>query len=344
MGGSPNKQLVSCCLIVLDEREHLPDCVEAVAGIVDEFVVYDTGSTDGTPELARDLGCRVILGEWRDDFAWARNQVLPEAAGAWTLVLDADDRLRHGDRLRELLATDPEVDALMLEVASEVRAEDGTSSVHRCWQPRVFRTTAGIRYRHAVHEIPGLSGHKVGVGPGSIEHLGYLTPEQRRARAPRLLALLAKLPEDEPHRWYHEARTAGVLDDHEAVDAASRRLAALSDVMSPDARFLWSQALLKLARPVEAAEVLLAGLRDHPDHPDLFYGLFAAGGFGFLATAAPILREPTWFPGTLACLDRGPQVAATLVEQQVLTPSIFDSPLLEGLLPPAASSPRQGAS
>ncbi len=312
MGGSPHSPLISCCLIVRDEREHLADCIDSAVGIVDEFVVYDTGSVDGTPGLARSLGCRVIEGEWRDDFAWARNQVLPEATGAWTLVLDADDRLRDGDRLRQLVDSDPPLDALMLEVASESGREDGSSTTERCWQPRVFRSSAGIRYRHAIHEVPLLTGQRVGIGRGRIEHLGYRTPELRRGKAPRLLELLDRLPEDEPHRWYHAARAAAVLGEHERVDAASRRLHELAEAMSPDARFLWSQSLMKLARPAEAAEVLLAGLRDHPEHPDLYYGLFAVGGFGFLATAAPLVRDGGWFPGTLACLDHLPQVAGTL--------------------------------
>ncbi len=43
-------------MIVKDEVKALPGCLESLNGVVDEVVVYDTGSTDGTIELARRLG------------------------------------------------------------------------------------------------------------------------------------------------------------------------------------------------------------------------------------------------------------------------------------------------
>ena len=46
---------ISLCMIVRDEEAVLGRCLESVKGIVDEIVIIDTGSLDGTKEeAARD--------------------------------------------------------------------------------------------------------------------------------------------------------------------------------------------------------------------------------------------------------------------------------------------------
>src|SRR5690606_19356114 len=57
----------------------------------DEVVVYDTGSTDRTLEIAREHADTVVEGYWDDDFAGARNRALDHATGDWILVIDADE-------------------------------------------------------------------------------------------------------------------------------------------------------------------------------------------------------------------------------------------------------------
>lgn len=81
-------------MIVKDEAEHLPRCLESCAGLFDEIVVVDTGSTDDTKEIAQSFGAKVFDFEWCDDFAAARNESLRHATGEWMMWLDADV---HGD-------------------------------------------------------------------------------------------------------------------------------------------------------------------------------------------------------------------------------------------------------
>src|SRR5579884_1851863 len=93
---------ISLCMIVKNEEKFLPRCLQSVAGVVDEINIVDTGSTDGTIEIARSFGARVERREWRDDFAWARNEALALATKRWILVLDADEELNADSR--ELVA------------------------------------------------------------------------------------------------------------------------------------------------------------------------------------------------------------------------------------------------
>lgn len=89
---------ISLCMIVKDEEELLPHCLASVQGAVDEMIVVDTGSSDRSPEIARQHGAVVVPFEWCDDFAAARNAGLEQASGDWILFLDADEVLDRAAR------------------------------------------------------------------------------------------------------------------------------------------------------------------------------------------------------------------------------------------------------
>lgn len=74
-----------------NEREHLRACIRSARPIADEVLVADSGSTDGTLEIARELGCRVIEREYgtSGDF---KNWAIPQATHEWVLILDCDER------------------------------------------------------------------------------------------------------------------------------------------------------------------------------------------------------------------------------------------------------------
>ncbi|MCW2639770.1 MAG: hypothetical protein JWP76_2076, partial [Dactylosporangium sp.] len=83
--------LLSACMIVKDEEDVLADCLTALRDFVDEIVVYDTGSTDRSRDIAREHGARVIEGYWNDHFGDARNRALAHCTGQWILGVDADE-------------------------------------------------------------------------------------------------------------------------------------------------------------------------------------------------------------------------------------------------------------
>lgn len=80
-------------MIVRDAAADLERCLESARHAVDEIVVADTGSTDGTLGIACRLDARVLAIPWENDFARARNRALAEIRSDWVLVLDADERL-----------------------------------------------------------------------------------------------------------------------------------------------------------------------------------------------------------------------------------------------------------
>jgi tetratricopeptide (TPR) repeat protein len=80
-------------MIVRDEEKNLPACLESVKDLVDEIVIADTGSKDGTVEVAQRFGARCISIPWENNFAAARNRSLEEVHSDWVLWMDADEQL-----------------------------------------------------------------------------------------------------------------------------------------------------------------------------------------------------------------------------------------------------------
>jgi glycosyltransferase involved in cell wall biosynthesis len=91
-----------------NEIRNLRACVESVRGVADEIIVADSGSTDGTLDLARKLGCRIIQRELID-FSNFKNWAIPQAAHAWVLIVDADERLKPAlvAEIRQVLRQPP---------------------------------------------------------------------------------------------------------------------------------------------------------------------------------------------------------------------------------------------
>lgn len=82
---------LSVIIIAQNEAEAIRDCLESVAW-VDEIVVVDSGSTDGTVEICRELGARVQQADW-PGFGPQKNRALALATCEWVLSLDADERV-----------------------------------------------------------------------------------------------------------------------------------------------------------------------------------------------------------------------------------------------------------
>lgn len=79
-----------------DERRNIRPCIESLRTLADEIIVADSGSTDGTLDIVRDIGgCRIIEREYvhSGDF---KNWAIPQATHEWVLIVDADERVTPG--------------------------------------------------------------------------------------------------------------------------------------------------------------------------------------------------------------------------------------------------------
>src|SRR4030081_538732 len=83
---------LSACLITFNEEYNLPRALASLAGIADEIVVVDAGSTDRTAEVASEHGAPGFRPPW-SNYAEQRNFAAERAANDWIFSLDADEEL-----------------------------------------------------------------------------------------------------------------------------------------------------------------------------------------------------------------------------------------------------------
>jgi tetratricopeptide (TPR) repeat protein len=170
---------ISLAMIVKDEEEMLPRCLEAIHGVVDEMIIVDTGSTDSTVEIAKSFGATVLHHEWTGDFAEARNVSLEAATGDWFIYLDADEVLvaDDADRLRELAGHVWREAFFLTEINFTGDLDDGMAVNHNTL--RMFRNRPEYRFKDRIHEqiahsLPANMPERIEQPSVRIEHYGYL--------------------------------------------------------------------------------------------------------------------------------------------------------------------------
>jgi glycosyltransferase involved in cell wall biosynthesis len=82
---------LSVAIITKDEADNLPDCLASVES-ADQVVVVDSGSSDGTVEIATGFGCEVFEEPWQG-FGPQKQRAIDRCRNGWVLVLDADERI-----------------------------------------------------------------------------------------------------------------------------------------------------------------------------------------------------------------------------------------------------------
>jgi glycosyltransferase involved in cell wall biosynthesis len=174
-GGKLN--LLALCVIAKNEEAMIERCIQSVAGIADEIIVYDTGSNDKTVEIAASNGAKVIEGYWDDSFSRARNDALESTSSEWILSLDADEEfLADKNAILETLKKIPtSIDAFLVPIES-LYGPGKASSVHTAI--RLFRKSR-CTWKHRLHEqVASKTGGSLSVAflsGGRILHYGYMS-------------------------------------------------------------------------------------------------------------------------------------------------------------------------
>jgi len=287
-------QRITLCTIVRNEEGMLRGCLDSARAAVDDMVVVDTGSTDGTVAIAEAAGARVVHHRWSDDFSAARNAALEHVRDGFVLVLDADERLAPGaaEALRAAVAEDridggrlPLYDADSLEATPADVLSGASLQGAPLLVERLLRRTPDLRWEGVVHEHVttwARAGKRLGTVEAPIVHYGAVPALRRRlgkgARNLRLLERACRLePENAVFRTHlgYDLMHAGRSEPALVVAGEAWKLlsrAHASGQPAPDAistATLWAFLLLQQDRLDEAREALDRGRAWSGPHPNL---------------------------------------------------------------------------
>lgn len=174
-GAAPQRAPLSAILITRDEAANIGECLASLQ-FAGEIVVVDNASRDGTPEIARTHGARVVHAPDWPGFGAQKNRALAEATQPWVLSIDADERVSPALRdeiLRVVAADGAGADAWEMPRHSSFC---GQYMDHSGWYPdrvlRLFRRGSARFSDDVVHERVLAQG-RVGRLSNDLLHISY---------------------------------------------------------------------------------------------------------------------------------------------------------------------------
>lgn len=227
-----DQPFLSLCLIVKDEINLIDKCLDSIEHLVDEVIIVDTGSSDGTWERAQCRATVAIQTQW-NGFADARNIAQDAARGQWIVVLDADETIADTTGWDSALeaAASGEYDAIAFVLFNEL-PDNQILANDRTWQIRMFRNAPEIRWIGKVHNqiAQSIIENSIGDEPKffqaqiMINHVGYNLGQgiMKKKYKKRMGLLQEELDgaKDDKTRSYYQYQNANALFMQNEYDKA----------------------------------------------------------------------------------------------------------------------------
>ncbi len=249
---------IALCMIVRDEEAVIERCISSVRGLVDRWVIVDTGSVDDTPALI-ETALAGVPGtlhhrEWRD-FGANRTELMQLARGAadYLLLLDADMTLEQRGELPELTA-----DAYLLRHAGDLAY----------WIPRLVRGDRDWRFEAPTHEYLASDDDFTQERLGEllvVHHADGGTREEKLTRDARLLERRLEHQPDDPRSLFYLAQTLADAGETDRAIALYQRRTVVGG-WDEEAFYAAFQAgsLRSQSDPVKGARGLIAAAAMRP--------------------------------------------------------------------------------
>lgn len=161
---------LAACIITLNEEKNLPRALASLAGVADEIIVVDAGSTDRSCDIARNAGARLFHRDWTN-YSEQKNFAADQSSCEWVFSIDADEEL--SPELGNNLLAWKQADPVHMAYSVSRRAHYlGGWVRHSGWYPdrqmRLYRRDKA-RFSGIVHESVNVDG-TIGLLRGDLLH------------------------------------------------------------------------------------------------------------------------------------------------------------------------------
>lgn len=281
---------LSLCMIVRDEQATLERCLASARPHVDEVVIFDTGSTDATVDIAGRYADVLRAITWPGSFSEARNAAMDACTGDYILTLDADEYIEDPQAWRIIRGAVSTPDLLCAYLPVLNSLSEGVLEGDVVVQPRIVLNAPEIRWSGAIHNQ--IEHHILAYGHrrpelrklvlnAQVIHTGYdLDAEQRRAKYERRLPMLRAAVAEKTgrEREYYRYQLACTLHSLGEVDESNALFAAMSwDDLTHECR-VYGRNLAALTAETDAESIAHAEamLEAAPGEPAAMYLLGCA--------------------------------------------------------------------
>ncbi len=171
---------ISAYIIAFNEAEKIRDCINSVLW-ADEIIMADSHSTDGTTEIAEELGVKVIHIPF-NGYGELRNKAIEHCTGDWIFSLDSDERCTHEvrDEILKLIENAP----LDIYLVPRKNFFMGKWIKFSGWrpnfrQPQLFKNKKMSYSMEPVHEgFISKSNYDIGIIKNSIWQIPFKNTEE----------------------------------------------------------------------------------------------------------------------------------------------------------------------
>lgn len=168
-----------------------------------ELLVIDTGSTDGTLDVCRQYGARIVFHPWHDNMSAVRNEGVYNAKGQWYLSIDDDEWFENVDAILEFFQNETYKKCNVAMYTQRNYVNWSGETYDDLASLRLAEITEDLHFEGRIHDAMVMEGHKKGIILDAYtHHYGFARGniEKERAKAKRNMAILPydiyEYPED----------------------------------------------------------------------------------------------------------------------------------------------------
>ena len=211
---------ISSVYIIKNEENNIEKSINSIKNICDEIIIVDTGSTDNSIQICKNLGCKVYNYEWENDFSKARNYAISLCSNEIIIFLDADEYFtkpldqEDKNKIEEYFKKDIDVVGIY-----ETDIEKSTGEEHHTsYAYKIIKKN--LKYKGTIHEYifnenRELRAHLT--NEMQLLHTGYST-EVSRLKVERNLEILNLIKNKNTMDYFYLGRENLSLGNYEEAD------------------------------------------------------------------------------------------------------------------------------